>query len=348
MIEVNFKEKTKFFYIFTNWKKNFYTFFLLIFFVATGFFYYQFDQERIHYLSLAFPRLQESVAIVKEEVVDLNLEIGGDVYFEEEKIILPKLSSSSTPLSASEFTASNILVKDRKSGMILYGKNTYEEHALASITKLMSALILSELNLNLEATTTVALDEVSGNHIYGGDTITIADLWNISLVASSNKAILSLVDASGLSREEFVNLMNKKALNLGMVDTFFVEPTGLDARNISTASDVAILLKEALSKEEISRALNMKEVKFFSKERNKSIQAWNTNWLLLGWVPNSLKINGGKTGYIESSLYNFTVSVENEDGNIIDVVILGAKEHEKRFTEAKRIAQWALDNYLWE
>lgn len=348
MIEVNFKEKTKFFYIFTNWKKNFYIFFLLTFFVVTGFFYYQFDQQRIYYLSLAFPQLQESVVVAKNEVEDLNLEVGGDVYFEEEKIIVPKLSASSTPLNASEFTASNVLVKDRKSGMILYGKNTYEEHSLASITKLMSALILLELNLDWEATTTVSLDDVSGTHIYAGDTVTISDLWDISLVASSNKAILTLVDASGVSREEFVNLMNKKALNLGMVDTFFVEPTGLDARNISTASDVAILLKEALSKEKIHEALNMKEVKFFSKERNKNIQAWNTNWLLIGWVQNSLKINGGKTGYIESSLYNFTVSVDSEKGNTIDVVIMGAKEHEKRFTEARKAAQWALANYLWE
>ncbi|OIO19020.1 MAG: hypothetical protein COY69_00735 [Candidatus Magasanikbacteria bacterium CG_4_10_14_0_8_um_filter_32_14] len=342
---INFTERTKFSDNFPNLWRNLLTIFLLFLGIATGFLYYKFDNERKAYLADFFVD-DKQVAGIKEKK-DLALEIGGDIDFSKNQIVIPKLNVSSTPLDLSEFTASNILVKDKDSSTMLFAKNNYEKHSLASITKLMSGLVLLEQNLDLAVTTTVSIDDVSGVDIYAGDTFTLDELWRAAFVASSNKAILTLVDASGLSRENFVARMNEKAKELGMSDTSFVEPTGLDANNISTASDIVILLDEALDHEKIKDTLNLREVVLYSKERKKEIHMWNTDWLLLGWVPNNLSIIGGKTGFIDDSLYNFTVAIKNDEGHVIDIVILGATEHEFRFTEAKKIAEWVFANYTW-
>ncbi|PIZ96969.1 MAG: hypothetical protein COX80_00020 [Candidatus Magasanikbacteria bacterium CG_4_10_14_0_2_um_filter_33_14] len=342
---INFTERPKFSDNFPNWWRNFFAVVVLVLTIVTGTLYYRFDNQTKFYLA----------QFTSEQKVDGSIElsyensgIGGDIYFEDNNIVTPHLSASSTPLSPDNFTASNILVKDRDSGLVLYGKNSYEKHAMASITKLMSALVLLEQRLDWNATTTVSADKVSGSNIYAGDTYTISELWDIAFVASSNKAILTLVDSSGMSRESFVIRMNEKAREIGLLDTTFVEPTGLDAGNVSTASDIVILLNEALSKEKIKDALSLLEVNLFSKERDKQVHAWNTDWLLLNWVPNDYDVLGGKTGYIDNSLYNFTVSLKNKEGHILDVVVLGAREHKLRFTEAKEIADWVFANYIWE
>lgn len=342
---INFTEKTKFSDNFPNLWRNLLTIFLLLLVFSTEFFYNKFDNERKMYLNIF---LSDNTQVnVTKEGNGLVLEDGGDIDFSKNKIITPKLIASSTPLSPDEFTASNILVKDKDSSIMLFGKNSYDKHALASITKLMSVLVLLERNLDWTSTTTVSVDKVSGTNIYAGDTFTLDELWKATLVASSNKAILTLVDASGLSRENFVARMNEKAKELGMSDTNFVEPTGLDANNISTASDIVILLDEALTYDKIKDTLNLREVSLYSKERKKEIHMWNTDWLLLGWIPNSLSIIGGKTGFIDDSLYNFTVAIKNDEGHVIDIVILGATEHEFRFTEAKKVAEWVFANYTW-
>ena len=142
--------------------------------------------------------------------------------------------------------------------------------------------------------------------------------------------------------------MNEKARELGMIDTFFTDPSGLDSTNVSTASDIVMLLNEAMKQERIRDTLIKPEYNLYSDQRGQSHHMWNTNWLLLGWVTNDFyKIYGGKTGYISASGYNFTVRVANEAGKILDVVVLGADTHEGRFTEARDVSEWAFENYEW-
>jgi len=86
----------------------------------------------------------------------------------------------------------------------------------------------------------------------------------------------------------------------------------------------------------------------YSFERENEHHLWNTNWLLLGWIPyDGFILRGAKTGYIPRSRYNFTVQVEDTDGHIIDVVVLGAEAHEARFTEARDIAKAVFEAYRW-
>jgi D-alanyl-D-alanine carboxypeptidase len=167
---------------------------------------------------------------------------------------VPVQMDSSTP--PADGTAESIIVKDRVTGAVLSARNEYEPHALASITKLMSAVVLLEHGaLPLAATTTVVSDDISDTHMNAGEVYTIDDLWSAGLVASSNKAILSLVDGLGWERGAFVARMNDKAKEIGMANTHFADPTGLDEANVSTASDIAMLLEEALGKQEINMTL---------------------------------------------------------------------------------------------
>lgn len=276
---------------------------------------------------------------------------GGDIEASKPKIVspppIPKQVGSSTPPSLS---AASIIVKDQITGATVYGKDEYAEHSIASITKLMSALVLIEHSSFTESTNTaqVASDDIVDTHMYAGDTYTLADLWASMLVASSNKAVLTLVDAVWGNRNAFVERMNQKAIELGMQKTVFTDPTGLDDKNMSTASDVAILLAEALKHSEIRAALLTNEYELYSAERKKSHHFWNTDWLLLRWVPHSFaSIHGGKTGYIPSAGYNFAVEIENEKGKPLDVVALGSSENETRFTDARDIAYWVYNNFVW-
>ena len=98
----------------------------------------------------------------------------------------------------------------------------------------------------------------------------------------------------------------------------------------------------------LREALRVKEYTLYSAARNKSHHLWNTNWLLLGWIPSELgNILGGKTGYIPESGYNFVIQVANDAGHGLTVVVLGAATHEARFTEARDIADWTFEHYIW-
>jgi D-alanyl-D-alanine endopeptidase (penicillin-binding protein 7) len=258
---------------------------------------------------------------------------------------LPELQGEM--ISCNDFSAKSIIVKDQKSGAVLLKKNEYEKRPIASITKLMSALVLIERNLDWNTSTIVSPDKVVDTHMYAGDTYTLLELWQAALVGSSNKAVLTLVDASGLSRQAFVQRMNEKAKELGMLDTSFTDPTGLEDTDIATASDLSILISEALKSDRIRNTLNIKEIDLYSKERKHKEHIWNTDWLLLNWIPNQLNLRGGKTGYIPAAGYNFTMQVGDDKGHVINVVVLGADNYQARFTECRDIAKWVFESYQW-
>lgn len=248
-----------------------------------------------------------------------------------------------------KFTASAIFVKDVKTGEVLYRKNEYEKRPLASISKLLSALVVLESNLDWSSTTTVKEDEdISDSHVVSGAVYSISDLWDAALVASSNQSMLALADSTGMTREAFVARMNEKALELGMKDSSFVEPTGLSEKNISTASDIAILLDESLRQPKIQETVILKEINIAPVGKKKLQHFWSTNWLLLGWVPNKIKdFRGGKTGYITAAGYNFTMRLARDEEKVIDVVVLGAKAHELRFSEARDISYDVFSAFAW-
>lgn len=274
---------------------------------------------------------------------------GGDILIEPPVPEPPKLPELvGEALDPAALSADTFIVKDATTGFVYAKSNEYDKHPIASVSKLMSALVLLEKGLVWDDTHAVVEGDFVDTHMYAGDTYTVRELWNAGLIASSNKAIMTLSESVGWDLETFVARMNEKAQELGMGDTYFAEPTGLDARNVSTASDLVILLNEALAYQEIQETLLTPEYTLYSEERGKKHHMWNTNWMLLGWIPHSFDhIVGGKTGYIGASGYNFVMQVQKDGGRTLDVVVLGTDSHEARFTEARDLAEWAYDSYTW-
>jgi D-alanyl-D-alanine carboxypeptidase len=296
-----------------------------------------------------FVGVTQQLKKIEKIVLNSTDQAGGDVEVKLVEVQKPKLPElTGTVRQGGEFTAKAMIVKDTKTGTVLFSKNEYEPRPLASITKLMSALVILDQKPDWTTTTVVIGADSLDAHMYAGDVYTFQDLWYSALVGSSNKAIISMVSSMGFTEEQFVKLMNEKAKLLGMSNTIFSDASGLSAENISTASDVVLLLKEAESKEKISNALMTKEYSLFSNERNESHHMWNTDWVLLGWMPNDLKeFFGGKTGFISASGYNFTMRAGDGASHVVDVVVLGADTHENRFKEAVDITNWVFSNYKW-
>lgn len=287
-------------------------------------------------------------AVIPFDIPEIDIAQAGDIFIAPPVVEAPKLPRLEGELPpVSDLSAYGMIVKDAESGVTLYQKNEYEAWPIASITKLMSALVVLEKDIDWDATTQVVPDDLIDTHMYAGDSYTLQELWNSALVASSNKAIMTLSDTIGWEREAFVARMNEKAVELGMEDSRFTEPTGLDAGNISTPADIVILLEEALRQEEIVAALSLKEQDLYSAERQKSHHMWNTNWLRLGWVPHSFEETIGKTGFITASGYNFSMRVTNDEGRALYVVALGTNAHEARFTEARDTAAAVFSSYIW-
>jgi len=279
-------------------------------------------------------------------------DVGGDVAAENTMLQRPSLPLpiDNTVLDAT-FTAYSAIVIDAGSGTTLFEKDAKQIRPLASITKIMSAIVLLDLPLKWSATTTVleADCDNSSHQLQAGEIYTLEELWGAALIGSSNSAVRSLVRATGLTTEQFVARMNEKAKNLNFSSLKFVEPTGLDGDNIGDAKDIALLLEEALRFDKIAKTLKIGEYYLHPLNKTKAKRVWSTNWLLTKWVPNNFGPGDicGKTGFINDARYNFAVELTDEGAHRLVTVVLGAATNEARFSEARDLANWTFDHYLW-
>lgn len=254
-----------------------------------------------------------------------------------------------TPPVTDDLTAASIMIMDKSSGRILWSRNPEKVWPTASITKLMSAIIFMEQSGDTDEfwQTTYTMkedDEADGTvYIYRNEDATVEELFHLSLIGSINSTTRAMLHAIGLSTEDAVHMMNKKARSFGLWNTSFSDVTGLSSENVTTAKEAAWLLKEALAYDKIRDALLMPSYDVILPN-GRGVRVQNTNKLL----GTDLVIEGGKTGFITESGYNFTVSVENEAGDAVIIVVMGTAAPELRFTEAASLAEWTFDNYIWQ
>lgn len=254
-----------------------------------------------------------------------------------------------------QINAISALTIDAKSGLVLFDKNSKEKRPIASITKLMTALIfLEQQSIQLDKLSWDKLVEFSkvdfrsGRRYLGeGEKITIKDLFAESLIGSDNSATAALARSTGLSEENFVKEMNSKAEELKMRDSSFCEPTGLNKNNISTARDLAKLVYIAMQKAEITEVLKKETYEFSPINKKIKHKIINTNWLIDdAWLDeNNYHFIGGKTGYTDEAGYAFVCQIENENGNGVISVILNTDSVNNRFDETKKIVKWSFENY---
>lgn len=259
-------------------------------------------------------------------------------------------------LNSAEFnlklTSQNYIVLDDATEAVLAKSGADEVRAIGSITKLMTAWIFLKNNPDWEKVVTVTAEDGEQGHLYlvEGDKVSVRDLFYASLVGSSNNATMALARSIGLPMSEFVRQMNSEATKMNLVNTVFVEPTGLDAGNRSTAKEVAKMLKKILTDGQIKEAVMRGYYNLsLADDSGRATKISSTDLLLINEVSHdqSLKIEGAKTGYVPEAGYCFTVKMKNESERNIIVAVLGADSHYTRFSDAEALARWVYKVYLW-
>lgn len=236
-----------------------------------------------------------------------------------------------------DFSANKAGVYSDSERIFLYEKNLDEVQPIASITKLMTAIVFLETKADLDDVYKIkAEDRIEGGRInlFLGDELSLKNLLYTALVASDNGATIALVNASSLSEEEFVNRMNERAQEMGLTKTSFADPVGLSEDNVSSVREVIMLLKEALRHEAISEALSLSDYSFETLlGREKNIES--TDKYLLTDGDNDLIYLGGKTGYIEEAGYCFVGVFLDEKAERYYASVLNSANRYSRFSETK-------------
>lgn len=247
-------------------------------------------------------------------------------------------------------TAKTVLVVDDASGIKLYAKNSADIVApIASITKLMTALVFLDHNPGWDTLVTISKDDqrVGGIiNLINGDIVSTRDLFNIMLVASSNEAAIALARSTG--RQDFVAAMNRKAAGLGLKQSQFVDPAGLSAGNMASAGDLVKLANAAFDQAEITSALTIPSYQFTVRNTKRRGQVASTDQLLGSFLNSGpYRILGAKTGHLNEAGYCLLLRVQPAGGPSITLVLLGADSQPDRWQEAKGLVDFVFTNYRW-
>lgn len=235
------------------------------------------------------------------------------------------------------------LVLDEDTNEILLAKNTQAVLPIASITKLMTALVVTEAGLPLDEVLTVDTQDVdtekgSGSRLRVGTALTREEMLHLALMASENRAANALGRHYPGGMAAFVDAMNRKAQALGMRDTHYVEPTGLSSRNQSTAADLALLVREAHKHDLIRRLSTTPEAAVAVGRR--SMQFRNTNSLVRN---GEWDISLQKTGYITEAGRCLVMQAQLAGRKLILVLLDSAGKY-SRVGDAERIRKWLTES----
>lgn len=244
-----------------------------------------------------------------------------------------------------EITAKAALVVDKSTEKILFAKNEQIALPLASITKLLTALVFLDTNPDWQKIITMEpVDEVyRAKYVYRGEKWSVKDLFNTMLIGSDNNATMALVRSTGLTTEDFVKQMNNKAKQIGMDSSFFLDPTGLSEKNVASAFDIWLLVKTAWAEPLIIQTTSRSSYVLMAENSQIVRRVINTNLLLNSF----LEIKAGKTGFIEEAGYCLTTLAANTAGNEIYLVVLGSATENDRWQDTKALAWWTFNNWLW-
>ena len=221
--------------------------------------------------------------------------------------------------------AKSAILIEASSGEIIYESNMDEKRAPASMTKMMSlVLIMEEIeNGNLKIDEEIKISEnaasMGGSQIYleAGEIMTVNDLLKGICMASANDAVVALAERISGTEEEFVKRMNKKAKELGLTNTNFENSTGLDSDNhYSSAKDMALIARELVKHDKILEYSSTFE-DYLRQNTNKKFWLVNTNKLIKTYEG----MDGLKTGFTESALYCLTATAKRNNMRLIGVVM---------------------------
>lgn len=244
-----------------------------------------------------------------------------------------------------QMDATAAILVDSRTGTVLYEKNADEPRAIASITKVMTLILVMEalergaIGLEDKVTASEHAYSMGGSQIWlePGEVMTVNELLKAVCVASANDAAVALAEYVSGSEDEFVAEMNRKAQSLGMTKTTFKNSNGLDEEgHMSSAHDVALMSREILKHELIRNYITI----WTDELRGGETELTNTNKLLKSYNG----ITGIKTGTTNKAGVCVTASAVRDNMELI-AVVLGSSDSKSRFEAAKTMLNYGFSNY---
>lgn len=286
----------------------------------------------------------KETALISEEILKLPTDVEADIFLTAGRLPIFPIRNWRVP--EPELSAKIALIYDTGHREILYQKNGLnEQHPIASITKLMTALVAIE-NTKPEAIFKVSKKAVETPGEMGdlavGEELTVKNLLFALLVASSNDAAQVIAEnLEATNGQNFIDLMNKKARELNLQNTHFKDASGLDPQNYSSAWDLSNLLQKTLQYPLLKQIMQTAEIDIFSIDGRFVHRLISTNKLLRE-MP---EIIGGKTGYTQEAGNGIIVAFKSPSSNgYITALVL---ESQDRLGEIKILIEWTKEAYIW-
>ena len=260
-------------------------------------------------------------------------------------LFIPAVKAEGDSLNLSSEAA---ILMDAESGKILYEKNTQEQLPMASMTKIMSMLLIME-NIeegNLTYEDKVLISEnasgMGGSQVFlqAGEEYTVSDLLKCIAVSSANDAVVAMAEKISGSVDAFVTLMNERAKELGLENTNFANPHGLDDENHhSTAYDMAVMARELLKHEDILKYTSIYE-DYLTKPDGSQVWLVDTNRLVRFYDG----VDGLKTGYTTEAGYCLTATAKKSDLRLISVV-MASSSAEERSSDTSTLLTYGFNSF---
>ncbi len=267
-------------------------------------------------------------------------------------LLLGGVSVSSKELSRIE--SKSVILMEETSGTVLFEKNADEKREIASVTKVMTALLLMEqidagkIKYDDLITASENAEEMGGSQVYleVGEQMSVDDMLKALMVASGNDAAVAIAEHVSGTVEEFVSLMNKKAEELGMKNTHFANPNGLPEESepeYSTARDVATMSRELISKHpDITKYTTI----WMDSLRGGEFALANTNKLLSPAINTGYDgATGLKTGFTTNAMHCLSATAKRGDLGLV-AVVLGGPTSDIRFSETKDLFNYGFNNFV--
>jgi D-alanyl-D-alanine endopeptidase (penicillin-binding protein 7) len=265
----------------------------------------------------------------------------------EQEAMTPRYKRDLLGNQIPEVRAAAAIIFDPQTNEVLWEQNGHDKRSIASLTKLMTAVtfVADEPDVNqVVAVTATDMRGASVTHLKAGDKISYRDLLHLTLIASDNAAARVLARTSEGGTAGFVARMNAMATNLGLTNTSYADPSGLDARNISSAYDTSHLIAFASADSLLGPIMRTQE--FSARTATRMIPIHSTNRLLQpGMLGNGMDVVGGKTGFISKAGYCLATLLRVPQGPQVAVVVLGAANSTTRFWEARHLFNWAVGRW---
>ncbi|WP_139187824.1 D-alanyl-D-alanine carboxypeptidase family protein [Bacillus tuaregi] len=262
-------------------------------------------------------------------------------------IAIPFASAEENGVQLAENVKSAILI-ERDTGKVLYEKNSNEQLPPASMTKIMTMLLIMEaldegkLTLNEKVRASEYAASMGGSQIFlePGEEMTVKEMLEGIAIGSGNDASVAMAERIAGSEDGFVEMMNQKAKELGLKNTKFKNTTGLPVDDhFSTAYDMALMAKELLKYEDITKFTGTYEA-YLRENTDKKFWLVNTN-KLVRFYPG---VDGLKTGFTREAMYCLTATAE-KDGMRVIAVVFGAPSSKERNAQVTKMLDYAFNQY---